>query len=223
MKIVELKDIRKTYIEKSGISTEALCGINLSFETGEFAAIAGPSGSGKTTILNIIGALDKPTSGSIIIDQTDITSAPIQSLADFRLNKIGFVFQSYNLFNTLTALENVEYVMLLKNLPHADRQKRAYDVLGRVGLEQYSKKRPNQLSGGQQQRVAVARALASNPKIILADEPTANLDSKTAQSLIEFMHELNRQYKITFIFSTHDKMVMDKADRVINIRDGKLL
>ncbi len=222
MALIETIDITKTYVEKSGVKTRALRGVSLTIDQGAFVSIAGPSGSGKTTLLNIIGALDKPTSGRLIVEGKDITKIPIVKLADFRLKQIGFVFQAYNLFNTLTALENVEYVMLLQEIPANKRKTKALEILKHVGLEECVHKRPNQLSGGQQQRVAVARALASNPKFILADEPTANLDSKTAGELIDFMRELNRQFKISFIFSTHDRLVMDKADKVIPLKDGKI-
>jgi putative ABC transport system ATP-binding protein len=222
MALLELKNITKTYKERSGIETRAVRGVSLSVEQGAFASIAGPSGSGKTTLLNIIGALDKPTSGSIIFDGRDITKIPVSLLADFRLHSIGFVFQAYNLFNTLTAVENVEYVMLLKGMPARERRKKALEVLQNVGLGELAHKRPDELSGGQQQRVAVARALAPDPKLILADEPTANLDSVTSGQLIDFMHELNRKLKITFLFSTHAKIVMDRADRLIMLKDGKV-
>lgn len=222
MNLIELSNITKTYRERSGVETPALNGVSLSISAGEFMCIAGPSGSGKTTLLNLIGALDKPASGRIIFDQKDITGIPIANLADFRLRKIGFVFQAYNLFNALTALENVEYVMLLQGEQAKKRKERAVELLKRVGLEKFIHKRPNQLSGGQQQRVAVARALASGPKVILADEPTANLDSQTASQLIDLMRELNKQFSATFIFSTHDKLVMDKADRVVLLKDGRI-
>lgn len=220
--LIQLVNVTKTYVEKTGVRTEALRGIDLTINECDFASIAGPSGSGKTTLLNIIGALDKPSSGKVVFEGKDITKTPIVKLADFRLQQIGFVFQVYNLFNSLTVLENVEYVMLLKKIPAGKRKERAVEVLRNVGLEKYIDKRPNQLSGGQQQRVAVARALASGPKLILADEPTANLDSATAAGLIDFMQELNRRFKISFLFSTHDKLVMDKADKVILLKDGKI-
>lgn len=222
MGLVEVKELKKTYVEKTGVRTEALRGVDFTIDTGEFVCIAGPSGSGKTTLLNIIGALDKPSSGKVVFDGKDITNVPITKLADFRLRQIGFVFQAYNLFNTLTALENVEYVMLLKGVQARVRKEQSIEILRNVGLEKYIHKRPNQLSGGQQQRVAVGRALASKPKLILADEPTANLDSNTAGELIDFMRGLNQQLGVTFIFSTHDKLVIGKADRVLLLRDGKV-
>ena len=205
--LIELKDITKVYREKSGVETSALNGVSLSIDEGEFVAIAGPSGSGKTTLLNIIGAIDKPTSGTVIFDGKDITKPPVHDLSAMRLEKIGFVFQSYNLFPALTAIENVEYIMLLRNTPQAERVAISMSVLEKVGLTAHANKRPGELSGGQQQRVAVARALAAKPKVILADEPTANLDSVTAEALVDFMRQLNREEHISFVFSTHDKMV----------------
>ncbi|MDP2928616.1 MAG: ABC transporter ATP-binding protein [Candidatus Omnitrophota bacterium] len=222
MALIDIKGVTKTYVENTGIRTEALRGIDLVINKGEFLSIAGPSGSGKTTLLNITGALDNPTSGTILFDGENISLTPVSKLADFRLRKIGFVFQAYNLFNTLTALENIEYVLLLQGKQPAETRKIASELIGRVGLSDCAKKRANRLSGGQQQRVAVARALASRPKVILADEPTANLDSKTASNLLDLMHELNREDGITFVFSTHDKMVMEKASRLVLIRDGKI-
>jgi putative ABC transport system ATP-binding protein len=223
MALIDIKGATKTYVEHTGIRTEALRGIDLIINKGEFLSIAGPSGSGKTTLLNIIGALDNPTSGTILFDGENISLTPVSKLADFRLRKIGFVFQAYNLFNTLTALENIEYVLLLQGKQPADTRKIASELIGRVGLGDCAKKRANRLSGGQQQRVAVARALASRPKVILADEPTANLDSRTASNLLDLMHELNRQDGVTFVFSTHDKMVMEKASRLVLISDGKIV
>lgn len=222
MALIEIKGLTKTYIETGGVRTDALRGIDLAINEGEFLSIAGPSGSGKTTLLNLVGALDKPTSGTIIFDGRNIADLPVSRLADFRLQKIGFVFQAYNLFNTLTALENIEYVLVLQGKPADETRKTASELIDRVGLADCANKRANLLSGGQQQRVAVARALASRPKAILADEPTANLDSNTASRLLDLMHELNREKGITFIFSTHDKMVMEKASRLILIRDGKI-
>ena len=223
MALIEITSLTKTYQETNGVETQALRGVDLNVNAGEFISIAGPSGSGKTTLLNIIGALDKPSSGKILFDSRDITETAISALADFRLNKIGFVFQAYNLFNTLSALENVEYVMLLQGQPLAARKEKAMQLLERVGLKELSSKRPNKLSGGQQQRIAVARALAANPKVVLADEPTANLDSLTATNLIDLMKELNQQLGITFIFSTHDKLVMEKANRVVYLKDGRIV
>ena len=188
----------------------------------DFCAIAGPSGSGKSTLLNILGALDKPSAGFVYYGDTEITGLPADRLADFRLHKIGFVFQSYNLINTLTALENVEYIMLLQGVPAQERRKRSQEILERVGLAKEAQKFPNQMSGGQQQRVAVARAMVSKPEIILADEPTANLDSKTSESLLDLMMELNRESDMTFVFSTHDPMLMGKVQKLYILKDGEV-
>jgi len=223
MNLIEIQDLKKTYVEKTGVKTEALRGVSLSIEERAFIAIAGPSGSGKSTLLNLIGTLDTPDSGKILFEGKEITAIPPAFNALFRLHKIGFVFQSYNLFNQLTAQENVEYVMLLQGIPSKTRQERSRKLLNSVGLENTARKRPNQLSGGQQQRVAVLRAIAANPKIVLADEPTANLDSETASGLIDLMRSINQEYGITFIFSTHDKLVMNKADKIHLLKDGKIV
>ncbi len=220
MCLIKTIDLKKTYITGKDITTDALKGINLRIEIGEFLAIAGPSGSGKTSLLNILSALDMPTSGKVLFENEDIAEKDINQLADFRLNKIGFVFQSYNLINTLTAFENVEYIMLLQGKSPAERKYRAERILRRVGLGDYINRFPNEMSGGQQQRVAVARAIAAEPKVIIADEPTANLDSTTAGLLMDLMLELNEEKGITFIFSTHDPMIMEKAKRIIRLKDG---
>ena len=195
----------------------------MSFEEGEFAAIVGPSGSGKTTLLNMLGGLDKPTSGEIIIDHTNIRELKSSKLIDFRLRNIGFVFQAYNLIPVLTARENVEFIMHLQGKSKTERDKRVRELLEAVGLGDRLDSRPAKMSGGQQQRVAVARALASKPKFILADEPTANLDSKSTENLLDIMEKLNAEENITFIFSTHDARVVKKARRVITIEDGKVV
>jgi len=222
MSIITIENLKKSYRD-SEIEVQALNGIDLEFDQGEFTAIVGPSGSGKTTLLNMIGGLDKADDGKIVINGTDITSLGSRSLVDFRLNNIGFVFQSYNLIPVLTALENVEFIMHLKGIPREKRLKRATELLDMVGLGQRIHSRPSKLSGGQQQRVAVARALASHPRFILADEPTANLDSASALNLLEIMKKLNTEEHTTFIFSTHDKRVVEKAQRVIVLEDGKVL
>lgn len=221
MSIISIKDLEKSYHD-SAVEVHALNGINLAFEQGEFTAIVGPSGSGKTTLLNMIGGLDKPDSGTIMIGDIDITQLGSRKLIDFRLHNIGFVFQSYNLIPVLTALENVEFIMHLQKVPKDRRLKRAIELLEAVGLGERIHSRPSKLSGGQQQRVAVARALASRPRFILADEPTANLDSVSTRNLLEIMEKLNHEEQITFIFSTHDKRVVDKAHRVIVLEDGKV-
>ena len=223
MGLIEVREVVKVYREKTGVETPALRGVDLVIEEGDFVSIAGSSGSGKTTLLNLIGALDKPTKGRIYYQGRDITTISTNRLADFRLREVGFVFQAYNLINTLTALENVEYVMLLQGIASKIRRKKAEEILQRVGLGSLLHRFPNQMSGGQQQRVAVARAIVSEPKVVLADEPTANLDSKTASNLLDLMKELNREKGICFIFSTHDPMVMEKADKVYHIKDGRII
>lgn len=220
--IIEIKALTKVYDEKT-IPVHALNGIDLSFAQGEFAAIVGPSGSGKTTLLNILGGLDDPSAGEVMIDGQSISTLSARKKTDFRMNNIGFVFQAYNLIPVLTAKENVEFIMQLQGKTKKERSERAIELLTSVGLGDRVNSRPNKLSGGQQQRVAVARALASKPKFILADEPTANLDSVTTRNLLEIMQQLNQEENITFIFSTHDQRVVDKAKRVITIEDGKVL
>lgn len=221
MSIINVKNLAKIY-DSTEVEVKAVNGVNLSFDQGEFAAIVGPSGSGKTTFLNLLGGLDKPTSGSVIIDETDIWSLKPRQIIDFRLHNIGFVFQAYNLIPVLTAKENVEFIMNLQGWPKEKREKRTRELLEAVGLGDRLNSRPNKLSGGQQQRVAVARALASKPKFILADEPTANLDSKSTENLLDIMEKLNKEENITFIFSTHDARVVKKAHRVITLVDGQV-
>lgn len=222
MDIIQLKDLYKIYDEGS-IAVNAVNGISLTIAEGEFTAIVGPSGSGKTTLLNLIGGLDRPTRGEVYINGTEITKLSSKELINFRLNNIGFVFQSYNLIPVLTAHENVEFIMQLQNKPLAERHRRTNDLLDSVGLAEKVDVRPRNLSGGQQQRVAVARALASKPRFILADEPTANLDSKATSNLLDIMERLNHEEKMTFIFSTHDQRVVNKAHRVITIEDGVVI
>jgi putative ABC transport system ATP-binding protein len=221
MKVIDLKNVHKIYDEDE-IAVRAVDGVTLSFDEGEFASIVGPSGSGKTTLLNLIGGLDMPTAGEIFIAGTNLRTLKPSELIDFRLNNIGFVFQSYNLIPVLTARENVEFIMTLQKWSKQDRDKRTYELLKSVGLYDRMNSRPSKLSGGQQQRIAVARALASRPKFVLADEPTANLDSKSATTLLEIMEKLNHEEKITFIFSTHDTRVVKMAHRVITLEDGKV-
>ncbi len=221
--IINIQHLSKTYTEKgSDIRSTALDDITLAIESGDFVAIAGPSGSGKTTLLNIIGALDTPTSGEVVVDGTVLSSLNRARLAEFRLRKIGFVFQAYNLVSTLTAMENTEYVALLQGISNKRRRHEAYQVLKDLGLENFINRRPSELSGGQQQRVAIARAILAQPKLVLADEPTANLDSKTGSDLIDLMKTMGQTLGITFIFATHDKMVMDKAKTLIQLHDGKI-
>lgn len=221
MNIVECVDVVKTY-QQGKVVVKAVNGVTLSVAEGEFVAIAGPSGSGKTTMLNLIGGLDRPDSGKIVVDGNDFSEMGEGKLATLRLHKIGFVFQAYNLIPVLSAVENVEYVMLLQGISAEERRARARSILDEVGLETKHGNRPSELSGGQQQRVAVARAIVSNPSIVLADEPTANLDSKTGEGLLQMMKEMNEKKNVTFIFSTHDKMVMDYARRLVMIRDGRI-
>ncbi len=223
MKVIETKNLKKYYNQGTDIEVRALDGVDLSIEQGEFTAVVGPSGSGKTTLLNIIGGLDKPTDGLVHIDGQDITRFTENDLIDFRLHNIGFVFQAYNLIPVLSAYENAEFIMLLQGKPEAERRQRVSKLLKDVGLEKQINKRPTHLSGGQQQRVAVARALASKPKFVLADEPTANLDSKATTQLLDIMKRLNEEENITFIFSTHDQRVIDRAVRVITLDDGKIV
>lgn len=222
MSIIKIENLKKSYHD-SVVEVRALNNVDLAFEQGEFTAIVGPSGSGKTTLLNMIGGLDKPDSGTILIGDEDITKLGSRQLIDFRLLNIGFVFQSYNLIPVLTVLENVEFIMNLQHRSKNERRKRAVELLDAVGLADRVNSRPSKLSGGQQQRVAVARALASRPRFILADEPTANLDSHSTRNLLEIMEKLNHEEKITFIFSTHDQRVVDKAHRVILLEDGMVV
>ncbi|MFH1296444.1 MAG: ABC transporter ATP-binding protein [Bacteroidota bacterium] len=222
MNIIEIKDLKKIYSD-SEVAVHALNGVDLAVQQGEFAAIVGPSGSGKTTLLNLVGGLDVPTEGSIRIDGMNVGELSSRKLINFRLNNIGFVFQSFNLIPVLTAYENVEFIMSLQGYSKEKRKKRAIELLEAVGLGDRINSRPSKLSGGQQQRIAVARALASKPKFILADEPTANLDSQSTENLLDIMEKLNREEKITFIFSTHDQRVVNKARRVIKLEDGKVI
>ncbi len=222
MKIIEIKNLKKTY-EDNSIAVHAVNGVDLSIGEGEFTAIVGPSGSGKTTLMNIIGGLDEATEGSVIIDGINTLELSTRKLTDFRMYNIGFVFQAYNLIPVLTAKENVEFIMQLQGIKKAQREERATELLRAVGLGELMDRKPSKLSGGQQQRVAVARALASKPKFVLADEPTANLDSKSTENLLGIMEQLNEEEKITFIFSTHDQRVVKKARRVITLEDGKII
>lgn len=222
MNIIDIKNVEKIYND-SEVQVHAVNGVSLSFKEGEFAAIVGPSGSGKTTLLNMIGGLDDPTKGEIMIGDTNISTLKGSKLIDFRLHNIGFVFQSYNLIPVLTAKENTEFVMEMQGISKEIKNKRVKELLHAVGLGDRLDSPPAKLSGGQQQRVAVARALASKPKFVLADEPTANLDSKSTENLLDIMEKLNQEEKITFIFSTHDARVVKKARRVITIEDGKVL
>lgn len=219
MSLIQLNNVKKTYKE-TAVPVHALKGISLEIKKGEFTAIVGPSGSGKTTLLNIIGGLDQPTEGEVLINNIQISKMKPDALIDFRLNNIGFVFQSFNLIPVLTAKENIELILLLQGCNKKEREERAVELLEQVGLKDKMNDLPSNLSGGQQQRVAVARALASKPSFVLADEPTANLDSVTAESLLDLKEELNKNLQMTFIFSTHDAKVIKRARRVITLEDG---
>jgi putative ABC transport system ATP-binding protein len=219
---ITLEKVKKVYSTDSIIFT-ALHDIDLQFEPGEFCVVAGPSGSGKTTLLNLIGTLDSPTEGEILYDDKNVGALTENEKTDVRLNSIGFIFQAYNLINVLTAEENVAYTLHLQGLAKAERREKARALLDLVGLNGLEDRRPEELSGGQQQRVAVARALASGPDLVLADEPTANVDQETGKGLMDLMHDLNRERGITFIMSSHDEMVIKRARRQIRLRDGKVI
>ena len=220
--VIDAHDLLKIYDEKT-IPVYALNKVHLHITRGEFTAIKGPSGSGKTTLLNMIGGLDEPSEGFVEINGTNITELKGNKLIDFRLNNIGFVFQSYNLIPVLSAKENIEFIMLLQKRPKKETDQRVLELLKQIGLEDKINKRPQELSGGQQQRIAVARALAPKPQFILADEPTANLDSVSAENLLDIMLKLNQEENMTFIFSTHDQRVINRARRVITLEDGKIV
>jgi putative ABC transport system ATP-binding protein len=217
--IVSLQKVTKDYGEGDAL-TRALRGVDLIVEAGEFTAMAGPSGSGKSTLLNIIGGLDRPTAGRVEVAGREINILSRTELSLLRRDRIGFIFQSYNLIPVLTALENAEYVLMLQAIPTAERRERVREVLKEVGLEGLENRYPRQLSGGQQQRVAIARAIVSEPALVLADEPTANVDSDTGKSLLDLMRKLNEGKGVTFFFSTHEEGVMKRARRLLQIRDG---
>ena len=218
---VEMRDVTKRY-EQGELVVDALRGLNLRVEPGEFTAICGPSGSGKTSALNLIGALDVATSGTVLLEGRDLATLSRRELSRLRRDRIGFVFQAYNLMPVFTAYENAEIVLTLRGVPEDERRERVMDTLARVGLEGLEQRRPDQLSGGQQQRVAIARAIAADPAIVLADEPTANVDSVTAEKLLDLMQDLNEARGVTFLFSTHDPRVMDRARRLVRIVDGRV-
>ena len=223
MAVIETKNLKKIYNQGSDIEVRAVDGVSVKIDKGEFTAIVGASGSGKTTLLNLIGGLDHPTNGKVIINGKNIANLSENEMIDFRLNNIGFVFQSYNLIPVLNSIENVEFIMLMQNKPKKERDQRAKELLQSVGLEKELHKKPGKLSGGQQQRVAVARALASKPQFVLADEPTANLDSKATNELLDIMYQLNQNEAMTFVFATHDQRVIDRAKRIITIDDGRVI
>lgn len=220
--IVKAVNLSKVY-RRGKVEVPALVDVNLHVTSGEVVGIVGPSGSGKTTLLNLIGGLDRPTRGRVLVDDLDITSLGEKELAEYRLKRVGFVFQFYNLIPTLTALENVELPMALAGVPKGKRKERAFELLKMVGLEARADHKPDELSGGEQQRVAMARALANNPAIVLADEPTGDLDSKSAKSLMDLVRWLNRENGQTFIIVTHDPIVIEACTKIYNIRDGRIL
>ena len=217
--LIQTEGLKKTYSD-NGVEVPALRGVDLTLRAGEFTAIVGPSGSGKTTLLNIISGLDKPSEGKVWLDGKLVSAMSGSELSDFRRDHIGFIFQAYNLIPVLKVEENVEYIMLLQRLPKIERAQRVGDILRDVGLDGFAHRFPSKLSGGQQQRVAIARAMVSRPLMILADEPTANLDSKTGADLLDMMRRLNEERGMTFVFSTHDRMIVEKARRTVTIRDG---
>ncbi len=220
--VIETKNLFKTFGEGE-LAVHAVSDVNLEIQEGEFTALIGPSGSGKTTLLNMIGGLSEPSSGSVIVNGTDISGMAQAELTDFRLRNIGFVFQAYNLIPVLSAYENAEFIMLLQGVPAAERKERVFHLLDEVGLKGKEGNKPGELSGGQQQRVAVVRALAAKPSYILADEPTANLDSKSTGDLLDLMYQLNQEENMTFLFATHDQRVIDRAKRVVYLEDGKII
>jgi putative ABC transport system ATP-binding protein len=222
MVVIETENVTRTY-EDHGVPVTAVKNVSMKVEEGEFTAIVGPSGSGKTTLLNMLGGLDRPTSGAVEVAGRDLTGLSGNRLTGFRLHHIGFVFQAYNLIPVLTARENVEFIMLLQKRPKSEREGRAEELLAAVGLKDEMDRRPYELSGGQQQRVAVARALASTPSFVLADEPTANLDSTSAENLLDMMERMNAERRVTFVFSTHDPRVVNRAHRVVTLQDGMIV
>lgn len=220
--IVTVDGVTKVYLQGK-LKVQALNGLTMTIAAGEFTALVGPSGSGKTTLLNMIGGLDAPDSGTLSIGGRQLDQMSSSEVTRLRLDRVGFVFQAYNLIPVLSALENVEYVMLLQGVPKVERRRRAIEILDEVGLHDMHSRRPVEMSGGQQQRVAVARAIASNPAIVLADEPTANLDSHTATDLLDLMRQMNIRHGVTFVFATHDELVMRYARRIVRLRDGKIV
>ncbi len=221
MEIIKSENLEKIYHD-NGVPVHALKGINLTIDKGEFTVIAGPSGSGKTTLLNLLGALDKPTKGKVSFYGEDVYSKKRKELSRLRLSKFGFVFQAYNLIPVLTALENIEFSMMLLGIAEKQRHEKAMKLMEELGIGELADKRPNEMSGGQQQRVAVVRAIVNDPEVVFADEPTANLDSKTGANLLDLMQEMNEKKNITFIFSSHDKQVMERAKRLLILKDGLL-
>jgi putative ABC transport system ATP-binding protein len=222
MEVIRTIKLEKIYSD-NGIPVHALQDINVTINQGEYVVIAGPSGSGKTTLLNLMGTLDLATNGEVFIENVNVTTKSKKQLSELRLNKLGFIFQAYNLIPVLTAMENIEFAMMLKGIPEKQRHQKAIEIMTELDIAELKDKCPNQMSGGQQQRVAVARAIVNDPLIVLADEPTANLDSKTGDKLLDLMEKMNREKNITFIFSSHDKQVIDRAKRLIMLKDGMIV
>jgi putative ABC transport system ATP-binding protein len=219
MEILRTEKLDKTY-EDNGVPVQAVRGVDLSIAAGEYTVIAGPSGSGKTTLLNLLGALDKPTNGKVLFKDEDLSNKSRKQLSNFRLNNLGFIFQAYNLIPVLSAIENIEFSMMLLGMAEKDRREKSLDLLEELEIRELADKLPNEMSGGQQQRVAVARAIVNNPQLVLADEPTANLDSKTGSNLLDLMEKMNAEKKITFVFASHDPQVIDRAKRLLLMKDG---
>lgn len=222
MEIIKVEKASKTY-KDNGIAVEALKDIDLTINKGEFLVIAGPSGSGKTTLLNLLGSLDVPSTGKIYLEGDDLSKKNKKELAQMRLSKLGFVFQAYNLIPVLTAIENIEFPMMLRGIPEKERLQKALLIMKELGIDELANKKPNQMSGGQQQRVAVARAIVNEPLIVLADEPTANLDSISADNLLDLMEKMNKEKNITFVFSSHDQQVIERGRRLITLKDGYII
>ena len=222
MHLITLDHVSKTYRHGS-LEVPALTDVSLEIAAGEFTVLAGPSGSGKTTVLNLVGGLDRPSGGTLTVAGLDLGSAPAAALSDYRLRRIGFIFQSYNLIPVLTAAENAEFTLMLQGVPRPERRRRILALFHDLGIDGLAERRPADLSGGQQQRVAIARALAADPAVVLADEPTANLDSRTAEELLGLMRDLNDRHGVTFLFSSHDDRVINRARRVVRLEDGRLV
>jgi len=222
MEIIKADNVEKIY-EDNGVPVHALRGIDIAVNKGDYIVIAGPSGSGKTTLLNVMGTLDVPTKGHVLLEGNDVSQKKAKELSEIRLTKLGFVFQAYNLIPVLTSLENIEFAMLLRGISAKERHQKALAVMEELDIADLKDKMPNQMSGGQQQRVAVARAIVNDPVIVLADEPTANLDSKTGDVLLDLMEKMNKEKNITFIFSSHDKQVIDRAKRLLILKDGLIV
>jgi putative ABC transport system ATP-binding protein len=222
MEILRTEKLDKTY-QDNGVPVNAVKGVDLTIETGEYTVIAGPSGSGKTTLLNLLGALDKPTHGKVLFKDKDLSTKSRKELSSFRLNNLGFIFQAYNLIPVLSAIENIEFSMMLLGIPENERRERSLKLLEELSIHELADKLPNEMSGGQQQRVAVARAIVNDPQLVLADEPTANLDSKTGSNLLDLMEKMNAEKNITFVFASHDQQVINRAKRLLIMKDGEIV